>query len=89
MRGRGHSQGTRKQVLSAAMRKFSEKSFLGATTAEIAVEIQVKNVKSAHGLRARCHLFTLQAWNCPYIHLFLWAIHLGTVSGAWVTALAI
>jgi AcrR family transcriptional regulator len=41
MRGRGHSQGTRKQVLSAAMRKFSEKSFLGATTAEIAVEAGV------------------------------------------------
>ncbi len=41
MRGRGQSEGTRKQVLSAAMRKFSEKSFLGATTAEIAVEAGV------------------------------------------------
>jgi AcrR family transcriptional regulator len=41
MRGRGHSQGTRKQVLSAAMRQFSEKSFLGATTAEIALEAGV------------------------------------------------
>lgn len=40
-RGRGHSEGTRDQVLAAAMRKFSEKSFLGATTAEIAVEANV------------------------------------------------
>jgi AcrR family transcriptional regulator len=41
MKGRGHSEGTRQQVLSAAMRKFGEKSFLGATTAEIAVEANV------------------------------------------------
>lgn len=40
-RGRGHGEGTRDQVLAAAMRKFSEKSFLGATTAEIAVEANV------------------------------------------------
>ena len=40
-RGRGHSEGTRDQVLAAAMRKFGEKSFLGATTAQIAVEARV------------------------------------------------
>lgn len=40
-RGRGHSEGTREQVLAAAMRKFSEKSYLGATTAEIAIEANV------------------------------------------------
>lgn len=40
-RGRGHSEGTRKQVLAAAMKKFSDKSFLGATTAEIAAEARV------------------------------------------------
>jgi AcrR family transcriptional regulator len=40
-RGRGHSEGTRDQVLAAAMKKFSEKSFLGATTAEIATEANV------------------------------------------------
>jgi AcrR family transcriptional regulator len=40
-RGRGHSEGTREQVLAAATRKFSEKSFLGATTAQIAVEAKV------------------------------------------------
>ncbi len=41
MKGRGHSEGTRQQVLTAAMKKFGEKSFLGATTAEIAVEANV------------------------------------------------
>ena len=40
-RGRGHSEGTRDQVLAAAMRKFSEKSLRGATTAQIAVEARV------------------------------------------------
>ena len=40
-RARGHVPDTRKQVLAAAMKKFSEKSFLSATTAEIAVEAGV------------------------------------------------
>lgn len=40
-RGRGQSKSTRQVVLDAALRKFSEKSFLGATTIEIAEEAGV------------------------------------------------
>lgn len=40
-KGRGQSESTRQVVLDAALRKFSEKSFLGATTIEIAEEAGV------------------------------------------------
>jgi AcrR family transcriptional regulator len=40
-RVRGHSETTRQVVLDAAIRKFSEKSYLGATTIEIAKEAGV------------------------------------------------
>ena len=40
-KGRGQSESTSQVVLDAALRKFSEKSFLGATTIEIAEEAGV------------------------------------------------
>jgi TetR/AcrR family transcriptional regulator, transcriptional repressor for nem operon len=40
-KGRGQRESTRQVVLDAALRKFSEKSFLGATTIEIAEEAGV------------------------------------------------
>lgn len=40
-RVKGQNETTRQQVLDAAIRKFSEKSFLGATTIEIAEEAGV------------------------------------------------
>jgi len=40
-RTKGHNETTRQQVIDAAIRKFSEKSFLGATTVEIAEEAGV------------------------------------------------
>lgn len=40
-RGRGQAETTRQQLMDAAMRKFAEKSFLNATTAEIAREAGV------------------------------------------------
>ncbi|MHB8895351.1 MAG: TetR/AcrR family transcriptional regulator [Candidatus Geothermincolia bacterium] len=40
-RVKGHNETTRQQVIDAAIRKFGEKSFLGATTIEIADEAGV------------------------------------------------
>jgi len=63
-RVKGHSESIRRQVLDAATRKFGEKSFLGATTVEIAGEAGVSektifdlfNNKKALFLEVRDHI---------------------------------
>ncbi|MBU1669882.1 MAG: TetR/AcrR family transcriptional regulator [Actinobacteria bacterium] len=40
-KGRGPGAGTRTQIMDAALRRFSEKGYLGATTADIAAEAGV------------------------------------------------